>query len=505
MTDDPLLRLGTRRGRIALAALILASGLAFLDSSVVSVALPRIGADLGGGLATLQWVLDAYLLTLGSFLLVGGSLGDVLGKRRIFAWGVAAFGVSSLLCGLAPSGSTLVAARAVQGVAAALLVPGSLSIITAAFSDAERPRAIGLWSGLSGLFTMLGPFVGGWLVDTGASGWRWVFLINAPFVLVVLLLTRRHVPELPGARAPGPLPGQLDIAGGVLAVVGLGLVAGPLIESARLGAALTAALVLTGVVVLAVLVGWELRTERRYDAGARRIPMLPLSLFRIRTVAVANLVTFWVYGPVGGVFFLVTVQLIVTLGWSALAAGAAGLPITVTLALLSGRVGGWVPRVGARPLLVAGPAVMAGGLLLLGTVSAGDTYVTGVLPGILVFAAGLVLVVAPVTSAALSDVGGRRAGAASGVNNAVARVATLLAVAALPAAAGMLAAGDGGGGGGESGGTGVDPAAFAAGYPTALAIAAGLCAVGAVTALALPRGALRSPPGRPAGRSTGPS
>ena len=480
MTDGAgLLRLGTRRGRLALLALILASGMAFLDSSVVAVALARIADDLGGGFTTVQWVLDAYLLTLGSFLLVGGALGDLLGKRRVFEWGVASFGVSSALCGLAPTAETLVAARALQGVAAALLVPGSLSIITAAFDDRERPRAIGLWGGLAGLFTLLGPFVGGLLVDSGPTGWRWVFWMNLPVVAVVLLLSRRDVPLLPGTRRPGPLTGQVDVTGGLLAVLGLGLVAGPLIEYVRLGAVATLALVGVGVGLLVVLWFWEARCERRAARGARRAPMLPVSLFRIRSFTVANAVTFLVYGAIGGVFFLVTVQLQVTLGWSALAAGAAGVPITLTLAAFSGRVGGLVPRVGARRLLVAGTATMSVGLALFAGISVGDDYVTGVLPGMLVFAAGLVLVVAPVTASALADVGGTRAGAASGVNNAMARVAGLVAVAALPLAAGIgpaaLAGGDGAG-------------SLAAGFPRAMWVAAAAVAAGSLVALALPRG-----------------
>lgn len=474
--------LRSAHGRGVLLALVTASGTAFLDSSVVTVALPAMARQLGGGLTTMQWVVDAYLLTLGSFLLLGGSLGDLLGRRRVFLVGLVAFGAASVLCAVAPSASTLVAARAVQGVAAALLVPGSLAIIAAVFDPRERTRAIGLWGGLSGLFTMLGPFVGGLLVDAGPAGWRWVFLLNLPILVVSYVATVRYVPALPGSRAPGSVLDQLDVVGGVLAVVGLGLLAAGLIETPRIGVAAGAAVASAGGLVLVAFWWWERRCERRAAAGARRAPMMPPSLFAVATFTVANLVTLLVYGPIGGMTLILTLQLILGLGWSALAAGAAGVPITITLALLSGRVGSLVPRFGARPFLVTGPVLMTVGQVLLAGVSPGDSYLTGVLPGILTFALGLVMVVAPVTSTALGDVPLDRVGTASGVNNTTARVAQLVAVAALPVAAGLSS------GSPEGGST----AAFEAGYARAMLISAGVCLLGALVALALPRPTGRS-------------
>ncbi len=465
-----------------LLALITASGTAFLDSSVVTVALPSIERQLGGGLAAMQWVVDAYLLTLGAFLLLGGSLGDLLGRRRVFLVGLVAFGLASALCAVAPSASTLIVARGVQGVAAALLVPGSLAIISAVFDPAERARAIGLWGGLSGLFTMLGPFVGGLLVDASPNGWRWVFLLNLPILAVSYACTLRFVPSLPGLRASGRLLDQLDLVGGLLAVAGLGLVAAGLIETAALGAA-GAGIASVGVLLLIAFVWWERRCERQSRAGGRRVPMVPPSLFRQRTFTVANLVTLLVYGPIGGMTLILTLQLMLTLGWSALAAGATSVPITLTLALFSGRVGALVPRVGARRLLVAGPIVMALGQVLLAGIGAGDSYVTDVLPGSLVFALGLVLVVAPVTATALGSVPPQRAGTASGVNNTTARVAQLVAVAALPVAAGMSSASLEGGA----------SSAFADGYSRAMLLSAAVCLLGGLVALALPPATGRAP------------
>lgn len=473
-----VLTLDDRHGKAALLALVIASGTAFLDSSVVTVALPAIQRDLGGGLSTMQWVVDAYLLTLGAFLLVGGALGDLLGKRRVFLAGLVSFGVASALCAVAPTDAALVAARAVQGVAAAMLVPGSLSLITAGFDERQRPRAIGLWGGLSGLFTLLGPFVGGVLVDTAPAGWRWVFLLNLPLLALSWVLTLRYVPAMPGSRhAAGTALSQVDLVGGVLAATGLGLVTGALIEAGRLGPGPTVTLVAVGAAVLAGFVMWERRCETRWrSGGATRQPMLPPSLFAVRTFTLANVVTFVVYGSIGGMTTFLTWQLIVTLGWSALAAGATSVPITLTLALFSGRVGSLVPRFGAKRFLVVGPALMAAGQLLLAGVGPGDTYVAAVLPGSLVFAAGLVLIVAPVTATALGAVQPARAGTASGVNNAVARVAQLLAVAALPVVAGMTAAENGSG----------DVAGLAAGYPRAIGVTAVLCLLGSAVALALP-------------------
>ncbi len=459
----------SRRGRLVLAATVTASGVAFLDTTVVNVALPRIGADLGGGFATLQWVLDAYLLTLGALVLVGGALGDQFGRRRVFEVGLVGFGVASLLCGLAPNAATLIGARALQGVTAALLVPGSLAILSSTFDAADRGRAIGAWSGLAGIFTALGPFVGGALVDASASGWRFVFLLNLPLVVAALILSRVAVPDVPGLRTGA----RLDLAGAALVTVGLGLVVLPLIEWAKLSRGTALGLISLGAAVLVAFVVVEARSP-----GA----MLPLSMFSVRTFTVANLVTFTVYAALGGAFFLLVVTLQEALGYSALASGAAGLPITLTLLLLSSRVGGLVPRLGARALLTAGGLLTAAGLLLLVRVRSGGSYWADVFPGVVVFSVGLALVVAPVTTTVLADISAERQGVASGVNNAVARVAGLVAVAVLPLTSGLSTAAPG------------DSAATLDGFRRAMVTSAVLCAVGGLTALAgLPRRVIRTP------------
>ncbi|MFN8167863.1 MAG: MFS transporter [Candidatus Nanopelagicales bacterium] len=465
MTAAPLL-MGTRAGRLALAATVVGSGVAFLDTSVVNVALPAITRDLGGGFATAQWVVDGYLLTLGSLVLVGGALGDLLGRRRVYEAGLVLFALASVACGLAPTAGALVGARMLQGVGAALLVPGSLAILSSSFAPDHRGRAIGAWSGLGTVFTALGPFVGGVLVDTGPSGWRWIFLINVPLVALAIALSRRGVPDVPGTRTDAPLLGQVDVLGGVLAVVGLGLLVGPLIEVASLGGAAVAGLLALGG---AVLVGFVL-LERRRQAGLRPPPMLPLELFGVRAFTVANLVTFAVYAALNVGFFLLTVLLQVGLGYPAWQAGLAGLPVTVMLALFSSRVGGLIPRIGARILLTAGCLGIALGLVLLARVAPGSTYATSVLPALVVFGGGLVLVVAPVTTTALADVDQQHSGAASGVNNAVARVAGLVAIAVIPWLGGLTGAA-------LSGGEGL-----VEGYARAMLAAAVLCVVGAAVA-----------------------
>lgn len=434
-------------GRGALAASIVASGMAFLDSSIVTVAAPRISADLGGGLAAMQWVVDGYLLTLGALVLVGGAIGDLLGLRKVFVAGTVGFGVASVLCGIAPTLEALVAARMAQGACAALMVPTSLALLTTVFEGPDRGRAIGAWSGLSGVFTALGPFLGGFLIDTFAIGWRLAFLLNIPLTAAAVWLSLRFIPDLPGTH--GSLR-ALDWPGAVLATVGLGLVVGPLIE----GGERAWLLVTLGAVLL---VGFLLVERRPADV------MLPLDLFRIRSFSVANLVTFVVYGAFSAGLFLVTVYLQVAMGYSALAAGATGLPITLLLLLLSSRVGGLAGRHGPRWFLTVGPLLMALGLWWFSHLLPGSSFLTAVLPGMLVFAIGLVLVVAPVTAAALSAVPTGRSGTASGVNNAVARVGGLIVIAALPAIAGMSDDGR-------------------AGFGTAMVLAAGLCATGGIIA-----------------------
>jgi EmrB/QacA subfamily drug resistance transporter len=415
----------SRTGRAVIVATVLGSGVAFLDGTVVNVALPHMARSLHAGFSTMQWVLDAYLLMLGAFVLVGGAVGDVLGRRKVFLVGLVGFGVASAVCGAAPTGALLVGARAVQGLAGALLVPGSLALIAASFAPEDRDRAIGAWSGLAGLASAVGPFVGGWLVD--AASWRWVFYLNLPVIAVAVVVTVTGVPESKDSEAGDRGWRSLDLPGAALAALALGLLVVPLIEThvatpLRIGAFVASAVAAVAFVLVEL-------TERQ--------PMVPLGLLRGRVFVVANAVTFVVYGALGGALFLVVVQLQTGLGYSALEAGASMVPLTIALLLFSSRVGALVPRIGARPLLTVGPIVAGAGLVLLARATPGASYVGGVLPGILVFAVGMCLVVAPITSTALGALEPVHAGLASGVNNAVARVASLLAVAVLPAIAGV--------------------------------------------------------------------
>jgi EmrB/QacA subfamily drug resistance transporter len=412
----------SRTGRSVIVATVLGSGVAFLDGTVVNVALPHMARSLDAGFSTMQWVLDSYLLMLGAFVLVGGAVGDVLGRRRVFLVGLIGFGVASAVCGAAPTGGLLVVARGVQGLAGALLVPGSLALIAASFTASDRDRAIGTWSGLAGLASALGPFLGGWLVDS--VSWRWVFYLNLPLIAIAVVVTVAGVPESRDADTRGWR--SLDLPGALLAALSLGLLVVPLIET-HLAVGIRVAAFVGSALTAAAFVRVEL---------TRASPMVPLSLVRGRVFVIANAVTFVVYGALGGALFLVVVQLQTGLGYSALEAGAAMVPLTVALLLFSSRVGALVPRVGARPLLTAGPVIAGAGLVLLALATPGASYVSGVLPGILVFSAGMCLVVAPITSTALGALEPVHAGLASGINNAVARVASLLAVAVLPAIAG---------------------------------------------------------------------
>ncbi len=452
----------SKAGRSLMGAAIVASGIGFLDGTVVNVALPAIQADLGGGLATMQWVLDSYLLTLGALVLVGGALGDLLGRKRVFMWGIVGFALSSLLCGIAPTAATLVAARGVQGVAAALMIPGSLALLSSLFTDKDRGRAIGLWSGLSGIVTALGPFVGGTLVDSSPSGWRWVFLINLPLAALALVLCR-PIPAVPGLRKPGPLRAQVDFLGAGMTVLGLGLIVGPLIEVERLGWNITSVLVAVGI---ALLIGfWFL--ERAREVSQSPPAMMPTTLWRFRSFTVANLVTFVVYGALGALLLLFTIGLQIGLGWSALAAGASGLPITIVLALLSAKIGGLLPKLGSRLLLTIGSLLMAVGMVMLSLLPADATYWVDVFPGITVFALGLAFIVAPITTTALGDIPVDSSGVGSGVNNALARIASLVAVAVIPLLAGLSHSSD------------LTGAAVLPGYQRAVLLCAALCLVGA--------------------------
>lgn len=446
---------GTAVGRWVLLATILGSGMAALDATVVNVALPAIAKDFNSGVAGLQWVVTAYLLTLASLILLGGSLGDRYGRRRVFSIGVIWFMAASFLSGVAPNLNLLIAARAFQGIGGALLTPGSLAIIEASFDPEDRSRAIGAWSGLGGIATAIGPFAGGYLIS--AVSWRLIFLLNLPLAAIVLVAVRR-VPE---SRNPS-LMGPLDIRGSLLGVIGLAgstyaLIEGPSGASRTfvIVAALVGAVGLFGFVVL----------EAHSDS-----PMVPLKLFRSRQFSAANLVTFAMYAALGGVFFLLVINLQVSLGYSPLEAGAAMLPVTMLMLVLSPRAGVLAQRIGPRIPMTFGPVIVAIGLLLMTRITPGSTYMESVFPAVVVFGLGLSLMVAPLTATVLAAAASDNAGVASGINNAVARVAGLIAVASLPALSGLT-------GGAEN-----NPKEFTQGFHRASLICAGLVGVGAAIA-----------------------
>ncbi|MEV4637742.1 DHA2 family efflux MFS transporter permease subunit [Actinoplanes sp. NPDC049548] len=458
LAGPPGVRYHTARGRWVLLATVLGSSIAFIDATVVNIALPAIAEDLGAGAAGLQWTVNGYALSLAALILLGGSLGDRYGRRRVFTIGIAWFAAASLLCGLAPTIELLVAARVLQGIGGALLTPGALAILEASFAPEDRARAIGAWSGLGGIGGALGPFLGGWLVDV--ADWRLIFLINVPVAVLVLVVSARHVPE---SRNPDAVPG-LDAAGVVLGAAGLGGLTYGFTAWPADGPGSTPVLAGLAVGVLG-MAGFLLRERRA------RHPMLPLHLFRSRAFTGANLVTFLVYAANGGVFFLVVLNLQVVAGYSPLAGGVALLPITVLMLLLSARAGALGQRIGPRIPMTVGPLICAAALVWMSRIGPGAAYLTDVLPPVVVFGLGLSLLVAPLTATALGALDDAHAGIASGVNNAVARAAGLLAVAVLPLAAGIGA------------GDLTDAADLAPTYRSAMLIGAGLMVAGAALAV----------------------
>jgi EmrB/QacA subfamily drug resistance transporter len=446
--------LGSATGRWVIAAAVLGSGMAMLDATVVNVALPAIGADLRAGLDDLQWTIAAYSLTLAAFLLLGGSLGDRYGRRRVFVIGTIWFAAASMLCGAAPTISFLIAARALQGVGGALLTPGSLAMISSLFEGGERGRAIGIWSGLGGLAGAIGPFAGGGLVQT--VGWRWVFFVNLPLAAAVVAIAMKHVPETRDDEAAR----SIDLAGASIAAIALGAITLALVRAGTRGfGAVEIGALAIGLAMLVAFVLFERRA---------RHPMLPVDLFANAQFAAGNAVTLLVYAALGGIFFVLVMDLQVIGGLSPVAAGASLLPVTALLLVLSGPAGALAERIGPRVPMSLGPIVSAAGALLMLRIGRAPSYLLDVLPAACVFGLGLSLTVAPLTSQVLGAAAQRHAGIASGVNNAVARAAGLLAVAVVPLVAGL----------------GRD---FAHGFPIAMIACASLLAAGGTLAAAVIR------------------
>jgi EmrB/QacA subfamily drug resistance transporter len=447
--DHPV-ALDSARGRWLLVAAVLGTGMAFLDATVVNVAIRQVGTDLGASLAELQWVINAYMLALASLILVGGALGDRLGRRRIFVLGVVWFAAASAACALAPNPEVLIAARAVQGIGAALLTPGSLAMMQGSFRPQDRARAIGLWSGMSGVSTIIGPLLGGGLVQS--VGWQYIFWINVPIALVVVAITARQVPESRDPQAAR----RFDLLGAALGAVGLGAITFALIEVGSRPATTIAIAAVIGVVAM----GAFAVSQRRPD------PMVPPAIFTSRVFNASNLLTLVVYGALSALTLLLVLQLQVVAGYGPLVAGLATLPLTIVMLVLSGRSAALASRIGPRAQMTLGPILCAGGAIMLLSVDADSSYWFDVLPGLTVFAFGLTCLVAPLTATVLGAAPDRWAGIASGVNNAIARAGGLLAVAALPVAVGL------------SGDDYDDPVAFDDGYQAAMIVCAALLVLG---------------------------
>lgn len=475
----PSLRMRTPAGVGTLLAAVLASGMVFLDATVVNVALPRLGDELDATVSDLQWTVNGYLLMLAAFVLLGGALGDRFGRRRVFLLGVVWFTAASVLCGLAQDTGQLIAARLLQGAGAALLTPGSLSVLQASFHPEDRGRAIGAWAGFSGVSTALGPFVGGWLIDE--LSWRWIFFLNVPLAVLVVLAALRWVPESRDEDVSRTRTGEsghrrFDVLGALLGAVALAGVTFALIDAPARGVASRSVLLAIAAGVLGS-VAFVLVERRRGETA-----MLPTGLFSSRLFSVLNVFTVVIYAALGGFTFFVAVYLQNVAGWSALSTGLALLPVTVLLLVGSPLAGDLATRIGPRLPLVVGPVVSAAGLVLLRQVGADASYWRDVLPGVVLFGIGLTLVVAPLTASVLAAVADRFAGVASGFNNAASRAGGLLAVAALPLLVGL------------SGTDYEQPDELTGAYRGALAWCAGMLLVGAVLAAVFVHRPRRVPP-----------
>ncbi len=406
----------TRKQQFALLATIIGSGVVFLDGAVVNLALPHIAKDLHASFSDLQWIVDGYLLSLSALILLGGSLGDVFGRKRTYMIGLMGFGVASLFCGLSPTTGVLIGVRVLQGVFGALLVPGALAIINTNFPKDMRGQAIGRWTAWSAVAAAVGPVVGGYIVD--ATSWRWIFFINIPLIIVCLLFAKPGIEETKDDR-----PRKIDVVGAALAVLALGAITYGLIEGPTKdwGKGIITIL-MTGVVAAVLFVV----VERR-----RKDPMVNLALFKSRNFSGANFTTFAMYGALGGFFFALVIFLQTNLNYSAIKAGASLLPVIACLLLLSGRVGSLVGKVGARFFMTIGPLIAAVGMAILYPLAPGSSYLLGVLPGVGLFGLGLALTVAPLTTTVMTSVDESHSGIASGINNAVSRVAGLIVIALL--------------------------------------------------------------------------
>ncbi len=406
----------TRKQQLTLAATILGSGIVILDGVVVNLALPRIGLDLHASFSALQWIVDGYLLSLSALILLGGSLGDIFGQRRVYFTGLAGFGAASLLCGLAPNQETLIILRVVQGIFGALLVPSGLAIINTNFEPHMRAAAIGRWTAFSAIVTAAGPLLGGYLVDVGS--WRLIFFINVPLVLATLVMARAGMVEHTGDRSR-----RVDWVGATLAMVGLGSLTYALIEGPGSHWAVGELTAITFGIGIILGFGWY---EKRHAD-----PMLKLDLFKSRNFLAANITTFSMYGALGGFLFSLAIYLQTTAGYTTLQAGASLLPITIILFLVSSRAGAWAGAHGPRRLMTAGPLLAGAGIAMLAVMGKSAPYFISVFPGLALFALGLALTVAPLTATVMGSVDTNDSGIASGVNNAVSRVAGLFVIGLL--------------------------------------------------------------------------